>query len=155
MRRSMTVPATTAAPGVKMSLLRKQTQEPRVPRTTAQPAQSTYATPAAANAPSPFSDQCSAIRASRLPLRRRSQVKTNPAIAVAATASTTGVRADQSRRRNPGEADVAAGQTQGSGDMPEAEQQRAGRRDPRNPQCPVERAVQHPAKRQLLGDDRL
>ena len=35
-------------------------------------------TRAAASAPSPFSDQCSAIGAIRLPLRRRSQVNTKP-----------------------------------------------------------------------------
>ena len=36
-------------------------------------------TSAAASAPNPFSDQCSAIGAIRLPLRRRSQVNTKPA----------------------------------------------------------------------------
>src|ERR1700677_2856383 len=46
-------------------------------------------TSAAARAPSPFSDQCSAIGAIRLPLRRRSQLKTNPAAPVANTAKVT------------------------------------------------------------------
>src|SRR5581483_6475588 len=46
-------------------------------------------TRAAASAPNPLTDQCSAIGAIRLPLRLRSQLKTNPAAAVAITANVT------------------------------------------------------------------
>src|ERR1700759_3952793 len=76
---------------VRDVVVRQQAQEPRIPcqEQDALSQVDRCHTRAAASAPSPFSDQCSAIGAIKLPLRLRSQGNTNPATPVAATASTT------------------------------------------------------------------
>ncbi len=81
-------------------------------------------TSAAANAPMPLSDQCSAMGAIRLPLRRRSQVNTNPAAAGGDHgADDTGHHAEHTATEHAGEPDIAAGESERAGDVPEAEQQ--------------------------------